>query len=186
MAKAVVLLAEGFEEIEAFTIVDVLRRAGIETIMAGIDGNACVTSAHGVTMQVDAQATDVGDFDLIVLPGGLPGAENLAASPIVMTLITQAKSKDLLIGAICAAPIALEAAGILEPGTTYTCYPGFEDRIANGKHTGAMVEIDGKLITGAGPGAALEFSYALLENLGCGATVDELRKGMLAPPKQDI
>lgn len=178
MARAIVLFAEGFEEIEALAIVDVLRRGSVDTTTLSIANTDTVTGAHGIEVCVDAHLSDLPAFDMVVLPGGLPGATNLAKSDKVQCVLRQAKAEGKFISAICAAPIALEAAGVLD-NNTITCYPGFEEQIDNATYTGNRVEKDGKLTTGAGPGAAIEFGLALLEQLGKADTAAQLRTGML-------
>lgn len=174
-----VLFAEGFEEIEAITIIDVLRRAEIETFMTGIAGDS-VTGANGVTVSMDNQIgdLDINALDAVVLPGGIPGANNLADSADVQALLQAATAADKQVGAICAAPIALASAGLSE-GRSVTCYPGFEDQVTGATCTGERVQIDGKLITGKGPGAALEFALALVAEFGKPDTAAALREGML-------
>jgi 4-methyl-5(b-hydroxyethyl)-thiazole monophosphate biosynthesis len=174
-----VLFAAGFEEIEAITIVDVLRRAEFDVLMTGVGGTS-VTGANGITVSMDRAIGDlsIADLDAVVLPGGIPGSENLAESAAVRELLQAATAADKHVGAICAAPIALGAAG-LSAGRRLTCYPGFEDRVTGGTMTGTRVAIDGKLITGKGPGAALDFSLALVAEFGQPETAAALREGML-------
>jgi len=177
-----VLLADGFEEIEALTVVDVLRRAGFAVLATGIDGEPWAHGAHDVLVKVDAFISElpVDSLAMVVLPGGMPGSVNLAESTHVGELVRSVRSRGGLVGAICAAPIALQAAGIL-PGRRYTCYPGFEQKIADGSYTGATVECDDRIITSRGVGTALEFALALVEALGAPDKARELRRGILAP-----
>lgn len=180
MKKVIVFFAPGFEDIEAITCVDVLRRAGLDVVMAAVGGDGLfVTSAHGVTMKCDALVENVKAEDVImtVYPGGLPGATNLAASPLTAKLTQAVFAEGGFATAICAAPIALKAAGMLD-GKRYTCYPSFEKKIG-GSYTGARVEVDGHVITACGPGASLEFAYALLRALGKENDASSLAKGML-------
>lgn len=174
-----VLFAAGFEEIEAVTIVDVLRRAEIKVLMTGLDGDS-VTGTNGITVSMDREICDIriDELDALVLPGGIPGAEHLAESAAVRKLLQAATAADKHVAAICAAPIALAAAD-LAGGRNVTCYPGFEARVTGATCTGARVEIDGKLITGIGPGAALEFALALVAEFGQPDTAAALREGML-------
>ena len=181
MKNVLVVFADGFEEIEAIGIVDVLRRAGITVVMASIDGTcATVKGAQEISVTVDASldSIDLAEMDGIILPGGLPGSENLAQSQKVIDLLRQMHGTGKLVAAICAAPIALQAAGVIE-GRKFTCYPGFEEQITDGQYTGNRVEIDGRLVTGAGPGAALEFALALVDVLGFNDTAGQLKQGML-------
>lgn len=181
--RAVVLLASGFEEIEAVTVIDVLRRAGVAVQVAGVgvapSGNAI--GAHDLVVGTDCLLEDLNDheLDMVVLPGGLPGATNLAASEEVRLLVRAVLEHGGMAAAICAAPLALDAAGVLA-GAEYTCYPSIEKQIRQGKYTGARVQCSGRLITGCGPGASLEFALALVEGLGLAAKAAQLRQGMLA------
>lgn len=183
MAKqAAVLLASGFEEIEAVTVIDVLRRAGVTVMVAGVgvapSGNA--VGAHNVVIGTDCLLEDLndGDLDIVIFPGGLPGATNLAASEEVRLLVRAVLEHGGMAAAICAAPLVLDAAGLLE-GEKYTCYPSIEKQINHGKYTGARVQCSGRLITGCGPAASLEFSFAILQALGLGEKAAQLKKGML-------
>ncbi|MDL2252802.1 DJ-1/PfpI family protein [Ruminococcaceae bacterium OttesenSCG-928-I18] len=157
--KAVVFLAEGFEEIEGLTQVDMLRRAGLTVLTVGVTGKT-VTGAHGISVLADVEA---GDFslpeepDLVVLPGGMPGTTNLAQSEMVKDALREAAAKGRVIGAICAAPTVLHGLGLLE-GKRFTAFPGFLE----GEATGAAIEVDGNIITGRSAGVALQFAKALL------------------------
>lgn len=179
MKHAAVLFANGFEEVEAISIVDVLRRANIQTIMVGID-EMLEMGAHQIAIHMNQliDELDADHLDALILPGGMPGAKNLAECPQVQGLLQKMDGLQKTIGAICAAPIALQAAGILR-GRTVTCYPGVESQLTDAKHSDAMVETDGNLITGRGPGAALDFALALVARLVDQKTADSLREGML-------
>lgn len=180
MARAVVLLAEGFEEIEAVTPIDVLRRAGVEVVTAGVPGRR-VRGAHGLVVEADVAVAEApADPDLLVLPGGMPGAENLARSPQVRELIARAQQSGKRLAAICAAPaVALAPTGVLA-GHRATCYPGFEQRFSpDVRRSEERVVVDGPLVTSRGPGTALEFSLALVEQLVGAAKAAELRQKML-------
>jgi 4-methyl-5(b-hydroxyethyl)-thiazole monophosphate biosynthesis len=173
MGTAAVFFAPGFEEIEAVTIVDVLRRAGIEVTMVGVS-DLTVTGSHDVPIHMDAllEQVDPEQFDAVILPGGMPGARNLATSDAVCTFLQETVAAGGLLGAICAAPIALAAAGLLD-GRTVTCYPSFREQLGACHWTASRVHEDNGLITGQGPGAALEFSLALVTRLaGPGAAAD--------------
>ncbi len=172
--RAVILLAEGFEEIEALTVVDVLRRAGIAAEMMSVSGWT-VTGSHGIQVHADTLWQEQGEYDAVVLPGGLPGAENLRDDPRVLELVRRQWDSGRYVAAICAAPIALEAAGILK-GRKITSYPGYEEALSGDYHTDPVV-VDGKLITSRGPATALPFAYALVEALEGDAA--PLRQGML-------
>ena len=161
-------LADGFEEIEALTPVDILRRAGKQVTTVGIGGKN-ITGAHGITVLADIQDRDldVTDADMIILPGGMPGTLNLDASPIVHGAIDTAMANGAYIAAICAAPTILGKRGLLT-GKKATCYPGMEADLKGAILSEGTVAQDGKIITAAGIGAALPFALKLVENL-CGA-----------------
>lgn len=168
MAKVLVPLAAGFEELEAITIIDLLRRAGFEVITAGMDNQPVRASRQTVVIpdtSIDNILND--EFDLVVLPGGLPGANNLRDNPAVQSLLKRQNEQGKLVGAICAAPRALASAGILQ-GKTITCYPGSLDQepTSGFNISGGNVEIDGNIITSRGPGTAMDFSLSLIEHLG--------------------
>ncbi|MBX3467316.1 MAG: DJ-1/PfpI family protein [Planctomycetes bacterium] len=180
MPRAVVVLAEGFEEIEAITPIDVLRRAGVEVIAAGVAGRRVVGS-HGIAVEADATLDEVpDDVDLVVLPGGMPGAENLGKSPGVRALVERLHAAGRRVAAICAAPaVALAGTSVLR-GRRATCYPSFEERLGpEVTRSQERVVVDGPLVTSRGPGTALEFSLALVEQLVSPAEAERLRKGML-------
>jgi 4-methyl-5(b-hydroxyethyl)-thiazole monophosphate biosynthesis len=179
MSKVAVLFAEGFEEIEAVAIVDVLRRAGVDVQMAGVTGNV-VEGANGISVNMDTtlDAVNAADIDAVVLPGGIPGATNLRDNADVLALVREAHAAGKVIGAICAAPIALEAAGLLD-GKTVTCYPSFDEQLSNVNYTSNRVEKDGRIITGKGPGTAIEFGLKLVEELVSSQTASDLHAGMI-------
>jgi len=177
--SALVIFAEGFEEIEAVSIVDTLRRADCKVTAAGLD-SISVTGSHQIEISMDTVLSDIEstDFDLLVLPGGLPGSEYLRDSLAVRELIQEFDQQEKLIGAICAAPIALHAAGVLS-GRNVTAYPAKASVLEGCNYTAARVEVDGHIITGAGAGTALEFSLALLNSLGLADKAEALHKAML-------
>lgn len=167
MSKVLVPLAMGFEEIEAMTIIDILRRAEVKVTIAGL-GKKQVTGAHNVKVQADTHIEDVSssDFDMIVLPGGLPGATNLQKDKTVQKLLKEFDKQNKSIGAICAAPIALESAGVLKEN--YTCYPSFESNIREeGYISNQDVVSDENVMTSRGPGTAMTFALAIVAKL-CG------------------
>jgi protein deglycase len=167
MAKVLVPLADGFEELEAITIIDLLRRAGFEVISAGLNDQPVTASRKNVIIP-DTSIDKVMDqaFDLIVLPGGLPGADNLRDNPQIQTLLQRQHNQGKTVAAICAAPKALAASGILS-GKTVTCYPGSLDQLDSPDFTitSNPVEIDGNIITSRGPGTAMDFALTLIERL---------------------
>ena len=179
MPTACILLADGFEEIEAVTVADVLRRAEVETVLVGTKAGT-VTGAHGIELRADAVLPEVTDraWDLVALPGGMPGATNLRDDPAVCALLRRQVAEGRIAGAICAAPIALAAAGVLE-GRRATCYPGFRDQLGGATYEKAPVVTDGPVITSRGPGTALSFALTLTAEL-CGTAVrDRLAAAML-------
>jgi len=178
--EALVVLAEGFEEIEAITPVDVLRRAEVNVIVAGLGGNS-VTGAHGVAIITDIAFDDYGSLpDAVVSPGGLPGAEKLASSVKVKDMILKMNSEQRLIAAICASPaLVLAPAGILS-GRTATCYPGLEKNfLPDVKFVKEKVVQDGNIITSRGPATALDFALKIAENLAGKAKADMLAQQVL-------
>jgi protein deglycase len=174
--NALVPLAEGFEEIEAVTIVDVLRRAEIEVTTAALGKNP-VTGSHGIALVADRglDGVSVSDFDAVVLPGG-PGARRLKEDARVQALLKQAASAGKTIAAVCAAPIALEAAGLLA-GRRATSYPGHD--LPSSRYSEERVVIDGNIVTSRGPGTVLEFSLSLVEKLAGPDVRAELERAML-------
>ena len=168
MVSVLVPIAEGFEELEAITIIDLLRRAGFDVISAGLNDQP-VTASRGNVLIPDTSIDKVMQqpFDLIVLPGGLPGADHLRDDPNVQQLIRSQHSAGKKIAAICAAPKALASAGILS-GKTITCYPGALAQTDSSDFTisSSAVEIDGNIVTSRGPGTAMDFALTLIEQMG--------------------
>lgn len=178
MSKIAVLLAEGFEEIEAVTIIDVLRRAELDVEVLGVGGRE-VKGAHRLSVRADRELGQQRElYEMVVLPGGLPGAHHLRDHAGVQALIDQHYKAGKWLAAICAAPIALGKAGVLQ-GKKATCYPGFEAELTGAKHVLELVVQDGQVITSRGPGTAIEFALYLVEILRDRQAADELRKGML-------
>ena len=174
--NVVVLLAPGFEELEAVTIVDVLRRAGISTLLAGI-APPPIEGGHGIKVMSDLSIDDVTTYDALVLPGGNPGYVNLERDQRVLRLIRAAHDAGKYVGAICAAPHVLGVAGIME-GVTATCYPGIE--IPGAQRVEERVVRQGKIITSQGPGTAIDFTIDLVEVLTTKENAQEVRKALLA------
>ena len=176
MAKVAVILADGFEEIEALAPVDILRRAHITCDMVGLT-HQTVTGSHAIPVIADKVFDgNLSEYDMIVLPGGLPGAHHLRDHEgLIASLQEQAKAGKYL-AAICAAPVVLARAGLLE-GKNYTCFPGQEDNIQQGNHRTDLVVIDGPIITSRGAGTALTFAYKLVDLLG--GNGEELAKTMV-------
>lgn len=177
MKKVCLLLAKGFEEIEALTVSDVMRRANITCDLVSI-GEKQVESSHGVLVQADKLFNEEMEYDLVVIPGGMPGATNLRDDERIIRFIKKQNKEGKLIGAICAAPIVLGKADIIE-GRNITSYPGFERELPNCKYLEDAVVVDGNIITSRGPATAIAFSYKLLEELGCGDVVEGISSGML-------
>ena len=180
MKNIFVFLAEGFEEIEALTPVDVLRRAGLSVQTVSVMDEQVVAGAHGVPVLADKMFAEINpeDAEMILLPGGLPGATNLDAHEGLSQLILDFAEADKPLAAICAAPLVLGNRGLLQ-GKKATCYPGFETYLQGAEYTAALVEKDGNIITGKGPGAAMEFAFAIVEKY-CGMDkVNELKQGMM-------
>ena len=175
MAKVAVILANGFEEIEALTVVDVLRRANISCEMVGFEEQ--VTGSHDIQVTADRVFDgDLSDYDLLVLPGGMPGSANLRDNQALISEIQAFNQEGKKISAICAAPIALHQAGVLKD-KYFTCYDGVQEQITDGTYQKQTVVVDGNLITSRGPSTALAFAYELVEQLGGDA--ESLRDGML-------
>ena len=177
MKKVCVLLAEGFEEVEALTVSDIMRRAKVECNLVSIKDKK-VTSSHGVSIEADKIFDESMEYDLIVLPGGIPGATNLRDDERVINILKKQNREGKLIGAICAAPIVLGKAGLTE-GRKITSYPGYEDELPNCDYLEDAVVVDGNIITSRGPATAMVFSYKLLEVLGYSHEVDGIASGML-------
>ncbi len=177
--RAVVLLANGFEEIEAVAIIDVLRRAGVEVVIAGVGADSA-EGAHGVRVGVDCQISQINeaDFDAIILPGGGAGTRVLCENAKAQELIRQFDSKNKIVAAICAAPLALDRAGVLSE--QYTCYPGVEDEIKSSSFIDKSVVESRNIITSRGPGTAICFGLYLAEKLAGKECASSLKNSMVA------
>lgn len=164
MIKTVMLFAEGFEEVEAITVVDLLRRAEIGCDMIALDDTETVTGSHGIGVCVSGtlRGADLDGYDALILPGGQPGTRNLTADERVLEALRRFRAADKLTAAICAAPTALAAAGVLE-GRRAVCYPGLEPQLTGRTGGGGAVEVDGTLITSRGVGTAIPFALAIVE-----------------------
>jgi len=179
MPRVLVLLAQGCEEIEAVTVIDILRRAGIEVVSAGLDTHP-VRASRGVKLIPDT-TLDIAkqqQFDMIVLPGGQPGTENLRDDARVITLLQKMAQQQKYIAAICAAPSVLASAGLLD-GRQAASYPEALDEYPQVKRLPNSVVEDGHLITSRGPGTAMDFALMLVERLAGKATRDEVETGLV-------
>ncbi len=176
--KVLVPLAEGFEEIEAITIIDVLRRAKIHVTTVHISQNP-VRGSHDIEVFADKSMDDISsaDFGAIVLPGGMPGSKNLKENGKIISAIRDIYGKGGYATAICAAPIALNEAGVLK-GKKFTCFPGYENEINDGIHLPDTVVADDRVITGKGPGCAIPFSLKLVEVFVNAETASQLKKNL--------
>lgn len=166
MKKVLIFFADGTEEVEALTPLDYLRRAGAEVTLVGVGGEYLVGS-HKITVKADVTLDAINenvDFDMLVIPGGMPGTNNIEASEKAQALITRAEKEHKFIGAICAAPKILGARGILN-GKAATCYPGFEKFLFGAKISNEKAVKDGSVITATGAGAANEFALGLISAL---------------------
>ena len=173
-------LADGFEEIEAMTTVDLLRRAGIETETVSIMGRLPVTGAHGVEAIADILFEDAvySSCGLIVLPGGMPGASNLDAHEGLREKILSFNNQGKPLAAICAAPLVLGHAGVLA-GKRATCYPGFEKELEGAELSSDAVVVDGGTITSRGPATAMAFALAIIGMLKGEEAAGEVAEGLL-------
>lgn len=174
--KTIVLFKEGFEELEALSVVDVLRRGRKTCEMVGMDSDE-VKGSRDISVKMDRVFDEsVYDADVVVLPGGLPGAVNLLKDERVIALLKDFDQKGKWIAAICAGPMALGVAGIMQ-GKKFTCYPGFEQQVSSSGYQATMLCEDGHIITAKGPAAALKFAYLILDKVG--GDSKEVADGML-------
>ncbi len=165
MMKIAVLCKDGFEELEALGIVDMARRMKVTCDIVGF-GSDHVHGGHGIDIKADKDFGEMDDsYDAVVIPGGMPGATNLRDDKNVTDLVKNYYDNGKIVAAICAGPIVLEKAGVLE-GQVVTCYPGFEDQLTHGNYKESIVQVDGKVITAKGPAATFAFAFAILEALG--------------------
>ena len=180
MAKVIIAISNGFEEIEAISIIDICRRANIEVTIAATE-NIETIGANNIKIVADCLIDNINssNFDMIVLPGGLPNAFNLAENKKVQSLLKEFKEENKNIGAICAAPYALHKADVLNEN--FTCYPSFEKEIReNGYHEDDAIVIDGNVITSRGPATAMSFALEIV-NILCGEkTYTSVKNGLLA------
>ncbi len=183
MSRVLVPLADGLEEIEAVTVIDLLRRASIEVVTASLR-EVLVTGSHGITIHADELLDDVldQDFDMVVLPGGMPGADRLQRDERILALLRRCNEHGRLIAAICAAPAVLARAGVLD-GRTATSFPGFLDPLAAPgiEISDQPVVSDGHVVTSRGPGTAMDFALVLVERLKGRAARDQVEERLQRP-----
>ncbi len=178
--KICVFLADGFEEIEGLTVVDLLRRAGIEVTTVSISDSLTVHGAHGIDVQADKmfEETEYSEKDMVVLPGGMPGTLNLGAHDGVKVVLEQFYKEEKYIAAICAAPSVLGKYGMLK-GRKATSYPGFEEALLGAEYVCDTVAEDGFVITSRGMGTAIDFSLKLIERLTSKEKAEEIGKSII-------
>jgi len=185
MASVLIPLAPGFEDLEAVTLSDLLRRAGIEVVLAGLQ-RGLIQGSRGIRIEPDAYLDDVlaRDFDLIALPGGLPGAEHLRDDARVQALLRKMAAAGRYTTAICAAPMALAQAGLLD-GKQATAYPGVlaSLKLAHTHSLADAVVVDGKVVTSQGPGTAMDFALTLIELLKGAAMRKQVEAGLVRPSR---
>lgn len=175
MSKVLVFLAQGFEEIEGLTVVDLGRRAGLDVMTVSITGETVVTGARGIPVVADVlfENADIDSADMLVLPGGMPGTKNLEAYEPLMAKVDAFAAANKYIAAICAAPTVFGHRGLLN-GKNACCYPGMEGDLVGAKANENTVNIDGKIITSRGLGTAIDFSLAIISELIDQATADKI------------
>jgi len=183
MASALILLAEGFEEIEAVTIIDILRRGGIETQSAYLDGEFAtnlVVGANGISVEADIslKLAVVDEYDIVVLPGGWGGTNHLTEDNMSQNIIKEFKAQGKWIGAMCAAPYALHTAGVLSK--KYTCYPSVEEKIRPNDRVDDIVVVEDKVITSKGPATAICFALEIVRQLVGEESFKAVKSGTLA------
>lgn len=180
MSKVLVIISKGFEEIEAVSIIDILRRAQVEVTVATIN-EILTLGANGITIQADTtleQVKELDSFDMVVLPGGGENTQILASSSLVKEVLSIMKNKNKFVGAICAAPYALHEAKVLN--NKYTCYPSFEQKIDSATYTSEEnVVIDEKVITSRGPATAMQFALELVKILKGDDVYGKIKNGLL-------
>ena len=182
MPKVLVPLAKGFEEIEAVSMVDIMRRGGIEVMLRSLDDNMDVVGANGISVKADGSIVGVSadEIDMIALPGGWDGTYALADDVNVQALLQAMDAKGKNIGAICAAPFALKKAGVLKE--SYTCYPSVEDEIKQDGYQGDTFQVvqTGNVMTSRGPGTAICFGLAIVKRLMGEENYNAVREGTLS------
>jgi 4-methyl-5(b-hydroxyethyl)-thiazole monophosphate biosynthesis len=180
--KALVALADGVEEMEAVTVIDVLRRGRVEVVAAATAANREVAGSRGVRLVADAlwQEVSAGSFDLLVIPGGAAGMEKLRADKRVLAALRDFTAAGKTVAAICAGPLVLEAAGVLR-GRRATCYPALRHELRSATAVDEPVVEDGNVITSQGPATAMAFALRLVQRLGGEAAAAQVAAALLAP-----
>lgn len=175
-----IFLAPGFEEIEALTPADILRRCGLDVCLVSVTDNKIVESTHNLRVEADKlfSETEFSESQALILPGGWPGAKNLAEHEGLRELLIKHESLKKLTCAICAAPMVLGINGLLE-GRRATCYPGFEEHLHGAEVSEELVVEDGNIITGRGPGAAMAFGFAIAARFTGDEFIKNLKEGMI-------
>jgi 4-methyl-5(b-hydroxyethyl)-thiazole monophosphate biosynthesis len=178
--KLILLLAEGFEEIEALTVADVLRRAGLTCHLCAIGEEEIVKGAHNICIKSDLNIEGIKthNYEGVILPGGMPGAANLRDDYRVIDILQKFNAERKIIGAICAAPIVLSKAGIIKD-VKITSYPSFKEEFNNSIYMEEKVVQHDNIITSRGPATAFDFAYKILENFITTKEIDKLKKEML-------
>ncbi len=181
MGKVIVFLAEGFEEVEALTVVDYLRRVDIEVDTVSITNDKKVKGSHDIVVMADKTIDDLGNLDnynTVIIPGGMPGASNLRDNERVINIVKEIYEKQQLVAAICAGPIVLHRSGILDDKLV-TSFPGFEEQLTGTVYTGKKVEKDGNIITARGPYFAVDFALEIVDYLFGEEKLEKLKKSIL-------
>ncbi|MCR5624304.1 MAG: DJ-1/PfpI family protein [Lachnospiraceae bacterium] len=180
MARALIFLADGHEEVEMLTEVDMLRRVNISIDMISITGDLCVTGSHGIKIMADKLISDLSDEDydeaeMLILPGGMPGTLNLRDCEELSKRIMEFNEKGKYLAAVCAAPTVFGGLGLLQ-GKNATCFPGMEDGLTGANKLTDKVVTDGNIITSRGMGTCIEFAGEIIANLADRKTSDEIKK----------
>jgi len=182
MSKVLVPIANGNEDIETITIIDVLRRGGLTVTVASVHESKEIIAAHGCKLEADVLLTEVADqmFDAIVLPGGMPGAEHLRDCPLLIDMLEKHDIQDTLLAAICASPAVVFGTHGFVVDKQATCYPGFEEGLTGAEYlANEPVVMDGNILTGNGPAAAMVFSLTVLGNLKGYEAAQSVADGLL-------
>ncbi len=182
MSKVGIFLAEGLEEVEALTVVDICRRAGLEVTMISVTGKKNITGAHNISFLAEEVFEDIdfSEYNAVVLPGGMPGTIHLQEHEGVNRIVKEFAENGKLVAAICAAPSVLGKAGVLE-GKTATIYPGCEAGIEGVTWTGENCVVEGNIITGKGPGVAMHFACSIVAYLVGERTAFRLQRDLMMP-----